>query len=132
MLTLAHNFETGFFQGTDSPQMINARDLGHSLNKDFDFANVSPVQRFVHCGQILLNGVTNILDGFLLGLPLRPTARESRTVNSITLVRFLQNDGVAQTHQLNLSFPTWFFNEVSDKNLVVYDISTKVPSTVDW
>jgi hypothetical protein len=53
---LANDFETSFFQSPDGVKVIDARQLWHKSNHDFDFSDIRPLEGFCDGRQIVLNG----------------------------------------------------------------------------
>ena len=79
MFPLAHNCEASLLQGLDLPPMVDALDLGHSDGDfNFDFANVG-------AGEILADGVLNVLECLGFGLALRSASRKTGNGNAHAL-----------------------------------------------
>jgi hypothetical protein len=76
--------------------------FGNLLNRYFNFAHVGPTDTFVYGGKIILDGVTNILDRFLLGFSLRPTTGKRWTIDCVTLVRLMKHDLISEAHSKTL------------------------------
>ena len=63
--------------------MVDALDLGHSDGDfNFDFANVGAGQLLVDDGEILADGVLNVLKCLGFGLALRPASRKTGNGNA--------------------------------------------------
>jgi hypothetical protein len=73
--------EASLLQRPNGAEMRNAGQLGHVLECNFDFPNQGRWDRFSDSGQILANGVLYVFQSFRLGLPLRPTTRQTWTGN---------------------------------------------------
>src|SRR5947209_4425122 len=61
---------------------------------DLDLANIAVSQQVVANRQVLPDGVSNVGQGLILRLPLRPATGQSRTRNGEALVGLLQGDSV--------------------------------------
>ena len=65
VFALPHNFEPGLLEGAYRSQVIDARNFGHRLDRNFHFAHVGATDAFSHGGEIILNGIANVLNCFL-------------------------------------------------------------------
>jgi hypothetical protein len=54
VFALAHNAETSLFQRLHRPEMINAGNFRHLLDRHFHFAHVGTTKALVHGGKIIL------------------------------------------------------------------------------
>ena len=64
VFALPHNFEPPSRRRLPS-QVIDARNFGHRLDRNFHFAHVGATDAFSHGGEIILNGIANVLNCFL-------------------------------------------------------------------
>ena len=60
MLALTHNSEAELLKRSNGPEMINAGNLRHPLNRDFDLANIRSRESFFDGGQIFADRIANI------------------------------------------------------------------------
>jgi hypothetical protein len=65
VLALPHNFEPGLLEGAYRSQVIDARNFGRRLDRNFHFAHVGAADAFNHGGEIILNGIANVPNCFL-------------------------------------------------------------------
>ena len=70
MLALANDTKPAFSNALTCIQMVDAGELGHELERNFDLPHFRFPNSFFHCLQILPNRVPNILKRFLFCLPL--------------------------------------------------------------
>ncbi len=82
--------EPCLLQRSDGVQVVDTRQLGHSLNLDLNFADVGP-SRFVgkRC-EVFTNRLSDVLQGFLRSSTLRMATGKARTTYSPTLFRLHQ------------------------------------------
>ena len=71
--------------------------LGKS-DRYLDLSDVATIERVAYRRQVFLNRDSDILESFLFGFSLRPTARQSGTAHAESLFRALQYDGVFHHH----------------------------------
>ncbi len=96
--TGTHDAETGLLQRPDGLQVVDARQLGHRSDGDFDFSDLVLLQRLLNSCEILPDGILNVLERLLLGRPLRPASGKAWTRHAETLIALLQNNLVPHTH----------------------------------
>jgi hypothetical protein len=87
MLTLADDSEAGFLQCTHSAEVGNAVDVAHGLCRYFDLAHVSALEGVIDGREVFEDCGSDIIDGFGLGLSLRPAAGQTGTGDAISLLR---------------------------------------------
>src|SRR5262245_48038183 len=85
VLAVSDDTKTGFLKGPDGVLMVDARNTGHALRSDLDFANDGPFEKGIAGGQVSLNRVLDVLEGLLLSGALRPAAGQSRDRGAIAL-----------------------------------------------
>ena len=88
VLPLADDLETGFFQSTNGPQMIDAGQLRHNSSWNFDLAHLRALGNPDGCLKVFANRVLNIFERLALGLPLGPATRKTRTRHAVSFFRF--------------------------------------------
>ena len=87
MLALSCNPETRLLKRAHGIQVVDASDFGQTLHPDLDFADTLATELFLDDSQVLTNGFTDIVQGFLLRVPLRPAARQSRHRDAVAFLR---------------------------------------------
>ena len=92
VFALADNLKSRFFERLHGPEMIDAGNFRHLLNRYFHFAHVGTTNTFVYGGKIILNGIANVLHRFLLGFSLRPTTGKRGAIHRITFFRLMKHD----------------------------------------
>lgn len=94
VLALAHDSESGFLERAHGVQMVDAGNLRERLNDHFDLANVSALQLFVDNREIFSDSVFDVLQGLVLGRPLRPAARQPGDGSAVPFLGFVQGYAV--------------------------------------
>jgi hypothetical protein len=102
VFALAENLKSCLFERLHCPEMIDAGNLRHLLNRHFDFAHVGTTDAFVHGGKIILDGVANVLHCFLLRFSLRPATGKRGAIYRVTFVRLMKHDLISKTHRETL------------------------------
>ncbi len=64
------------------------------LHRDFDLAHVLAPNLIFDDGQVIADGILDVLNSLLLRCALGPAARQARNRNSETFLRLLQSDAV--------------------------------------
>ncbi len=85
MLTLSCDMKAGLFKSPNGDQMVDAGNFRY-LDRDLYFPNVRALQVFVQNLQVFLDRRLNVLQGFQLGLTLRPAARQNRAGHAVTFI----------------------------------------------
>ena len=70
--TRPNDAEASLLQGPDRVQVVDARQLGHRSDGDFDFPDLVLLHQLVHRRKIFTDRVPNIFERFILGTSLRP------------------------------------------------------------
>lgn len=66
MLALARDPQARLFKGAYCIEVVDASDLGQALHRDFDFADIFATELFRNDTEVLANGFTDVVQGFLL------------------------------------------------------------------
>src|SRR5438034_7800368 len=98
VFALADNLKSRLFERLHGPEMIDAGNFRHLLNRYFHFAHVGTTNTFVYGGKIIRNGVANVLHCLLLGFSLRPATGERWAIHRVTLVRLMKHDLISEAH----------------------------------
>lgn len=88
-----------------SPPASCAGEFRH-LRRDLDFAHVGTTGRFLDRGQILFDGIVNVIERFLLGLSLRPAAGQAGAVDALASARRDRHDVVLSRLVANPNEPS--------------------------
>ena len=67
--------------------MVDTRDARHVLRGDLHFADDRTFKKVITDGQVLLNRVLDILEGFFLGDALRPAPGQPGDRHAVPLIR---------------------------------------------
>lgn len=66
MFALPHHAEAGLLEGTHRLEMGDARELRQGSRRDFDLADRRALEQILDRGEVLLDGVLDVLKRFLL------------------------------------------------------------------
>ena len=106
VLSFSHDSKPSLLEGANGTRVGDARYLRH-LYRNLNLPNVRTRRQLRYDGQILLDGIANIVERFCLGLTLRPTARKPGNGDAETFVRVLQHDFVFHRRSSVLDVTSW-------------------------
>ena len=78
VLPLSHDSESRLLECPHRVQVVDARDLRHRSARDVDFADHRATQQVFTGGEVLADGVPDVLQRLRFRRSLRPTAGEPR------------------------------------------------------
>src|SRR2546426_8866678 len=92
VLALPNDPKARLLQSAYSVLMVDARYSRHVLWGDLNFADDRALKKLIAGRNVFLNGILDVLEGFLFGGSLRPTSRQPRDRNAVPLIGLEERD----------------------------------------
>src|SRR5260370_25532959 len=127
VLSLANNLKACLFQGTHRLQVIDARDSGHGLHLNLDFADFRALEAVFQSGKVFADGILDVVERFFLGVAFRPAAGERRHVDADAFVGAVQGDLVFHGRPPSVSISAWTRIVASVVNTAKPQVPSRTP-----
>ena len=98
MLTLPHDPKAGALKCTHGLEVVNAGNLRHASDRNFDFSHLKTLCRLVDGIEVFDDRVSNVLQRLFFGRALRPATGKAGTGDGVPFFGMQQNDAISHVH----------------------------------